>query len=95
METDTKQVISLFREEIESWKPFIDALRADEREIMRSLIDKCWLYVTAIEASKKRYLVEPLFLTMLLLQEERIRWLESNVKRLREEIAEWKSKDGS
>jgi len=94
-ETDAPRTIRLLRDEVESWRPFLDALRADDREIARALIERCWRFAGAIEASRKSYLVEPFFLTLLLAQEERIRWLESELKRLSEEIAVWKSKDGS
>ncbi|MBI4258371.1 MAG: hypothetical protein HY619_05400 [Thaumarchaeota archaeon] len=94
-ETDMQQTINLLKDEIESWRPFVDALRAEDREIMRNLIDRCWRFVVAIESSKKQFLAEPFFLTVLLIQAEQIKWLESDVKRLREEIAAWKSQDGS
>lgn len=94
-ETDTKSTTSLLQEELESWRPFLDALRDDDRQIARNLIEKCWKFVNAIESSGKKYLVEPLFLTILLIQEERIKWLESQIKMLREEIDAWKSKAGS
>ena len=83
-----------FRGEVESWKPFIDALRADDREVARSLMQRCWRFEDAIESSGKSYLVEPFFLSLLVTQEEKIRWLESEMKRLAEEIRAWKSRGG-
>jgi len=91
---ETEPTPRLLKDEIESWKPFIDALRAEERAIVKDLIEQCWRYASAIESSKKTYLVEPFFLTILLIQEKRIRFLESGLKLLREEINVWKSKAG-
>ena len=93
-ETKTQPITNLLKEEIESWKRFIDALREEDREIARNLIERCWRFDSAIESSGKKYLVEPFFLTILLLQEDKIRWLESELKLLREEINDWKSKAG-
>jgi len=91
---ETEPIAKLLKDEIESWKPFIDALRGEDRAIIKELIEKCWRYAPAIESSKKKYFVEPFFLTILLTQEQRIRWLESELKLLEEEINVWKSKGG-
>lgn len=90
----TESESKLLKDEIESWKPFVDALRAEDRAIAKELIERCWRYAPAIESSKKKYLVEPFFLAILLIQEKRIGWLESELKLLREEIDVWKSKAG-
>jgi len=91
---ETEPTTNLLKEEIESWKPFNDALRGEDRAIAKELMEKCWRYAPAIESSRKKYLVEPFFLTILLTQERRIRWLESELKLLKEEIDVWKSKAG-
>ncbi len=95
LESDSKVTVRLLKQELESWKPFIDALRADDREIARSLLEKCWQYVDAIESSEKNYLVEPFFFTILLIQEKRLRALEAEMPRLKEEVDAWKSRAGS
>jgi hypothetical protein len=92
---ETEHKIRLLKDEVESWKPFIDALRAEDREIARQLIERCWRFADAIESSKKKYLVEPLFMTILLIQEERIRWLQSEFRALKAEIESWKLRAGS
>lgn len=93
-ETDTQPTINLLKDEVESWKRFIDALRAEDRDIARPMFEGCWRFASAIESSKKKYLTEPLFLTILLNQEEKISWLESELKVLQEEVNVWKSKAG-
>jgi hypothetical protein len=91
---ETENVVRLLKNEIASWKPFIDALRAEDREIARQLIERCWKFDNAIESSEKKYLVEPFFLTILLIQEERIKWLQAELRTLRDEVSSWK-KTGS
>jgi len=95
LESNSQSVVNLLKNEIESWKPFIEALRESERNVVNDLIKKCWRFSSAIQSSKKRYLVEPFFLTILLVQGEQIRWLSTEVRRLQGEIDVWKSKDGS
>jgi hypothetical protein len=94
LKNDTQLTVRLLKQELESWRSFIDALRADDREIVHNLLEKCWQYVGAIESSEKNYLVEPFFLTILLMQEKRLRALEAEMMRLREEISAWKSRAG-
>ncbi len=91
---ETEPTTNLMKDEIESWKPFVDALRAEDREIVKDLIEDCWRYASAIESSKKKYLVEPFFLSILLILGRKVKWLESELQMLREEIDVWKSKAG-
>ena len=76
----------LLQEEIESWRPFANSLRSEERVIFKALIEKCWRYSKAIESSKKRYITEPFFLTVLLIQQRTIEWLQSQLDELRREV---------
>ncbi|MEE9283203.1 MAG: hypothetical protein V3U49_03930 [Nitrososphaerales archaeon] len=82
--------VHLLREELESWKPFLNALRGEDREIARKMFEECWRFVSAIESSGKTYLVESVFLTILLIQQTKIKWLESEVNLLRKEDGEKK-----
>lgn len=95
LESNSQSVVNLLKNEIDSWKPFIEALRESERNVVNDLIKKCWGFSNAIQSSKKNYLVEPFFLTILIVQGDQIRWLSTEVRRLQEEIDVWKSKDGS
>ena len=89
---NTNVVIRLLKKELDSWRPFLDALREDDREVARKLLARCWKYVEAIESSGKPYLVEPFFLSVLLVQEERIAALESELEHLGKELEAWKPK---
>jgi bacterioferritin (cytochrome b1) len=91
---ETEPVVSLLRTEMESWRAFLEALRADDRAVARRMMERCYRFSPAIESSGKTYAVEPLLMTILLTQEERIGWLESELGRLKEEIGIWKKKAG-
>jgi hypothetical protein len=93
-EIDSETTIRLLRRELDSWRPFLEALREDERFAFRSLLEKVWRYSEAIESSGKTYLVEPFFLSILLTQEERVTFLEGEMAKLRSEVEAWKSKAG-
>jgi len=95
MMSEEKVSIRLLKEELESWRPFIDALRLEDRQVAREMLESCWRYVEAIEQSGKDYLTEPFFLTVLLMQERRLRGFESEFESLKAEVEAWKSKAGS
>jgi hypothetical protein len=88
--------VRLLREELESRRPFVEALRFEDRQVARDMMERCTRYVEAIEASGKEYLTEPFFLSVLLAQEEQIRTFEAELKRLRGDVEAWKrSRAGS
>src|SRR5271154_4681653 len=88
--------VRLRSREPESWIPYINALRFEDRQVAREMMERCTRYVEAIEASGKEYLTEPFFLTVLLAQERQIAAFEADFERLRGEVEAWKlSKAGS
>jgi hypothetical protein len=88
--------VRLLREELESWRPFVEALRFEDGQVARDMMERYARYVEAIEASGKEYLTEPFFLSVLLVQERQIRAFEAELERLRGETEAWKrSKAGS
>jgi len=92
---EEKVSIRLLKEELESWRPFIEALRFEDRQVARDMMESCWRYLEAVEQSGKDYLTEPFFLTVLLVQERRLRGFEHEFEKLKGEIEAWKSKAGS
>jgi len=94
--TEERASARLLREELESWRPFVEALRLEDRKVAREMMESCWRYAEAIEQSGKDCLTEPFFLTLLLSQERRLRGFEAELERLRGEVEAWKrSKAGS
>ncbi|MDA4114779.1 MAG: hypothetical protein OK474_12110 [Thaumarchaeota archaeon] len=90
MSGEKKVSVRLLREELESWRPFVEALRLEDRQVAREMMERCTRYVEAVEASGKEYLTEPSFLSVLLVQEKQIRVFEAELKTLRGEAEAWK-----
>ena len=95
MASEEKVRIRLLKEELEGWRPFIEALRFEDRQVAREMMESCWRYAEAIEQSGKDYLTEPFFLTIMLMQERRLRGFETEFEKLKGEVETWKSKAGS
>jgi hypothetical protein len=72
-------------EEIESWRRFADALKADDRELFREMIRLCYEYIPAMQARDSPAPSESLFMALLLVQHKTIRWLVKEVERLKAE----------
>ena len=95
MAVEEKVSVRLLKEELESWRPFVEALRFEDRQVARDMMERCTRYVEAVEASGKEYLTEPFLLSVLLGQERQLRAFEIELERLRGEVEAWKSKAGS
>jgi|SRR5271155_5539263 len=88
--------VRLLRRELESWIPFINALRFEDRKVAREMMERCTRYVEAVEASGKEYVTEPFFLSVLLMQERQIATFEGELEKLEGEVQAWKRpRDGS
>lgn len=72
-------------EEIESWRRFADALRAEDRELFREMMRLCYEYIPAMEAKASPFPSEPLFMSLLFLQHKTITWLRSEIEKLKAE----------
>jgi hypothetical protein len=83
--------VKLLRQELESWRPFVEALRFEDRQVARQMMESCWRYIEAIEASGKDYVTEPFFLTLLTVQERRLRTLELEFEKMEGEVRSWAS----
>jgi hypothetical protein len=92
---EEKVSVRLLKEELEGWRPFVEALRFEDRQVARDMMESCWRYLEAVEQSGKDYLTEPFFLTVLLVQERRLRGFEYELEKLKGEIEAWKLKAGS
>ncbi len=72
-------------EEMESWRRFADALRAEDRELFKEMIRLCYEYLPAMEARASPFPSEPLFMSLLLVQHKTIAWLTREVEKLKAE----------
>ena len=92
MAVEEKVSVRLLKEELESWRPFVEALRFEDRQVAREMMESCWRSVEAVEQSGKEFLTEPFFLTVLLAQEKRLKEFEAEFERLKAEVEAWKSR---
>ena len=66
--------------EIESWRPFGDALRADERELYRQMMQRCCEYLPSMEARDEPFPSDALFMGLIFLQHRIIERLAKKVE---------------
>ncbi len=71
--------------EIESWRGFGDALRAEDRELFHEMLMECNEVLPAMEVKSSPFPSEALFMGLIFLQHKTILWLKEEVERLRRE----------
>jgi hypothetical protein len=69
-------------EEIESWRGFADALRAEDRELFTEMLRECYEYVPAMHAKASPFSAEALLMGILFAQHKRIARLTREVGEL-------------
>ena len=74
-------------EELDSWRRFADALRADDRALFGEMLRLCYEYFPAMQARDSPFPTEALFMSLLLAQHKAIVWLAGEVRRLKEKDA--------
>lgn len=72
-------------EELDSWRRFADALRAEDRALFNEMLRLCYEYFPAIQARDSPFPTEALFMSLMLVQHKTIVWLASEVDRLKAE----------
>ena len=87
---EEQPAVRLLRQELNSWKGFVEALKNEDKEIAHEMMERCMKYVEAIEQSGKEYLTEPFFLSILLDQQKKIRAFEGEMEKMRDDVGSWK-----
>lgn len=59
-------------EELESWRGFGDALRAEDRELFTEMLRECYEYVPAMHAKASPFSTEALLMSILFAQHKKI-----------------------
>ena len=72
-------------EELESWKGFADALRAEDRELFMAMLRECYQYIPSMHAKASPFSAEALLMSVLFVQHQRIARLVKEVEELRKE----------
>ena len=74
------------KQEIDSWRPYAEALRQEDREVFREMMNSVAAsYNEAIDRAERGYDTEAVIMSILLNQQKTISWLSSLLKRMREE----------
>jgi hypothetical protein len=73
--------VKRFDEEIQSWKGFLDALRADDRIVFRRMLIDLQKYAELI--GQQNNPAEALLLAILLQQHKILKWLDAEIQKLK------------
>ena len=74
--------VKRFDEEIQGWQGFLDALRADDRIVFRRMLIDLQKYAELIGQQKNP--AEALLLAILLQQHKILKWLDAEIRKLKE-----------
>ena len=72
-------------EELDSWRRFADALRAEDRALFKEMLRLCYEYFPAMQARDSPFPSEALFMSLLLMQHKTIVWLAGEVEKMKAE----------
>ena len=70
-------------EELESWKGFGDALKAEDRELFTEMLRQCHEYIPSMHAKASPFTAEALLMSILFAQHKRIARLVREIGELR------------
>jgi hypothetical protein len=70
-------------EELESWKGFGDALKAEDRELFTEMLRQCHEYIPSMHAKASPFSAEALLMSILFVQHKEIARLTSEAEELR------------
>ncbi len=76
---------SKFKQEVDSWRSFVQSLRYEDRELFKQMMTKIYAYADAIEASGRGYTTEAVLISLLLSQHKTIIWLSKQLEKFEEE----------
>jgi len=80
------KVARRLKDEIDSWRPYAEALRLEDREVFREMLNSVTAsYTEAIDRAERGYDTESVMMSILLNQQKTIGWLSALLKRIREE----------
>jgi len=72
-------------EELDSWRRFAGALKAEDRELFNEMLRFCYEYFPAMQARESLFPSEALFMSLLLVQHKTIVWLVDEVEKMKAE----------
>jgi hypothetical protein len=72
--------------ELESWKGFGDALKAEDRELFTQMLRECYEYIPSMHAKASPFSAEALLMSILFVQHKRIARLVKEMEQLRQKV---------
>jgi len=69
-------------EELESWKGFGDALKAEDRELFTEMLRQCYEYIPSMHAKASPFSAEAVLMSILFVQHKRIARLAKEIEEL-------------
>ena len=83
-EESPETVARRLKEEIDSWRPYAEALRQEDREMFREMMNSVAAsYNQVIERAERGYDTETVIMSILLNQQKTISWLSQVVQKLK------------
>ena len=76
--------INKLKEEIDSWAPFIESLRLEDRQVFREMLENTWNYSDSIAICEDEYTTEGFLISILISQQKMINFLSKEIDVLRE-----------
>jgi len=73
-------------EELESWKGFGDALKAEDRELFTEMLRQCYEYIPSMHAKASPFSAEALFMSLLFIQHKTIARMAGEIEELRKKV---------
>ena len=70
-------------EELESWKGFGDALKAEDRDLFTEMLRSCYEYIPSMHAKTSPFSAEALLMSILFMQHKMIASLTKEAEELR------------
>jgi hypothetical protein len=74
-------------EELQSWRGFGDALKAEDRELFTEMLRECYEYIPSMHAKASPFSAEALLMSVLFVQHKRIARLAKEIEELRKKAA--------
>ncbi len=78
-------VMKRFDEEVQGWQGFLNALRADDRVVFRRMLIDLQKYADVIGQQENP--AETVIVAIMLQQHKIIKWLESEIQKLKEKAS--------
>lgn len=73
------KVSAKLKEEIDSWTPFLESLRPEDRDLFKEMIQRSWDYVDSVEICSEEYITEAFLISLLVSQQKTINSLSNQI----------------